>query len=94
MPTNVATIIAATVTQPTPEAPPGFGEKVSMITNWIMWGGIAVFTIAMILAFIMVMLANADRAEGFTRHLGKVGMVILGGIGITAVGGIGTAIFG
>lgn len=90
----VTNLIATTIDQPTPEAPPGFGEKVSMITNWVMWGGIAMFSIAMILAFIMVMMANSDRGEGFTRHLGKVGIVILGGIGLTAIGGIGTAIFG
>ena len=81
------------IDQPVATPPPGVGTKVSMVLNWLMWGGITAFTAGLIIAFVMVILANNDRAPGFTSHLGSVGKVIIGGIGLTAVGAVGSAIF-
>lgn len=88
-----ANLVFYTIDQPTPQPPPGVGAKVSMVMNWLMWGGITAFTAGLIIAFIMIILANSDRAPGFTSHLGGVSKVILGGIGLTAIGAVGTAIF-
>ena len=88
-----ATITFYAIDQPSPVPPPGVGAKVAMVMNWLMWGGITAFTAGLIIAFIMIMLANNDRAPGFTSHLGGVSKVILGGIGLTAIGAVGTAIF-
>ena len=63
---------------PTPTAPPGVEDMVSMVIGWLMWAGWAAVIVGFIVAGIMLVISN-DRGMG-NENVKKVGLVIVGAI--------------
>lgn len=84
-------VLAGTIPNPKPAAPPGLSGLSSLLISWVEWGGIILGVLAIAVAGI-TLAWQRRHPEGGTGNLGDIMKVVLGiGIVVSAVG-IATAI--
>jgi len=85
-------LLAATVPNPSPEAPPGVGDVANTFLGWMKWGGLIAGVIGFMICGIMMMVGRRNRSATAVDGATGIPWIIAGLSVITLSSGLVGAI--